>query len=203
MSRIRYAVPMVNQRRSPVCWLACAMMLFQRDGRRTIASSEIDYINGDPRLASIGNIPGGNASIYTYLRNWGFRVRRIRQVHVPMMSHSNRLGERGRNTREPQSMVWHSTDRHVEQTIIHAILQNFGPFILFHRCGRFSYGPNRTTPTTGAHAVLITGVDLDRKICYFNNPWGDVNVPTSLRSIVGAIRDWESRNASPSMAYLV
>ena len=199
MNRIRYRVPLVNQRTSPVCWLACAIMLFQRNGLRTISPTEIDYINGDPRLASMDNIPGGNAAMYTYLRNWGFRVRRIRQVHVQLRTYN----PPGRNPVEPQSMVWHSTDRQVEETIIHATLLNFGPFILFHRCGMFSYGPNRTTPTTGSHAVVITGVDLDRKVCYFNNPWGDVNVPTTLRSIVGAIRDWESRGGSPSMAYLV
>lgn len=197
MSRIRYAVPMVLQQTSPVCWLTCAMMLLQRHRRRSLSTNEINYVNDDPRLASVGNV-GTQSMITNTLQHWGFRVRRIRQVHVPLMNFS----EPGRNTYEPQAMLWGSNDKLVEVNIMFAMLRNFGPFILFHRCGTFSYGPGRGSPT-GYHAVLITGIDLDRKVCYFNNPWGDVNVPTSLDSIVGAIRDWESRRNDPTVVYLV
>ena len=198
MDRIRYAIPMVRQRTSPVCWLACAMMLLQRHRRANLGQNEINYINGDPRMASVGNV-GSQPRITATLQRWGFRVRRLRQVHVPLVNFS----EAGRNTHEPQSMLWNSNDKLVEVTIMYAMLRNFGPFILFHRCGTFSYGPSRTTPSSGYHAVLITGIDLESKVCYFNNPWGDVNVPTSIDSMVGAIKDWESRRNDPTVAYLV
>lgn len=199
MSRIRYIVPMVRQETSPVCWLACAIMLMQRNNRSSVSENAFNYLYGDPRMGSMLNV-NSQTTIQNTLLGLGFRVRRLSQVHV---NTDFTFNEPGRNTTEPDYMYWSSRERNMEARVIYAILSNFGPFILFHRCGRFWYGRNHNEQVTGRHAVLITGIDLDSKTCWFNNPWGEINVPTSLRSIIGAIHDWESNPSSPSVAYLV
>jgi Papain-like cysteine protease AvrRpt2 len=88
-----------------------------------------------------------------------------------------------------------------------SLLQDNGPFILIHRAGAFSYGPELPAPPAPAggraplHAVVITGIDTERHRVTFNNPWGQRDVATTSSSVVGAIRRLEAEDKAP-FAYL-
>jgi hypothetical protein len=87
--------------------------------------------------------------------------------------------------------------------LIFNLLERRGPFILRHHCGAFWYGPGVTVPTSGGHAVLVTGIDTERGGCWFNNPWGRTDVMTTTRSLVGAIQRWENASsANKPFAYM-
>ena len=58
-------------------------------------------------------------------------------------------------------------------------------------------------PQAAAPAVVITGIDTRSHTVYFNNPWGDCDVPTTLQSISNAVRRWQSvPTHTATIAYL-
>jgi hypothetical protein len=183
MSTIRYQVPLVAQGTSPVCWLACAVMIiwFKRGSKPSTA--EIAPQTGwDFRNASVMGAKSNHA-VYDALRRLGFVVAR------------GPSRPRGCAPPDEEHIRW--------------LLSNHGPFMLCHHVGAFSYGPACPVPPPspgmppGQHVVVITGYDAARRRVYFNNPWdeGNSDVPTTASSIVGAIHRFESVGLLP-IAYL-
>jgi hypothetical protein len=216
MSVVRHRVPMVRQQMNPICWVACAMMLTQFKQRRSLNIDGLGY-GGDPRNASVANVTTLGIANAT-LRSWGFKVKHIHQVPMPFSrsdseAHFARrqarrasrtsLNIRRRSNPSPSQPGPSPSRPTVSETLIY-MLNTWGPVILSHHCGAFSYGPSTTTPTSGLHAVLITGVDTERGrgVFYFNNPWGQTDVMTSISSIEGAANRWENARHAPPFAYL-
>lgn len=208
----RHEVPMVRQGGSPVCWAACAMMLMQYKRNRTIRSDELGIL-GDPRNSSLPGAPDQ----YAILRRWGFLTARSSEVRIPFSPAERRTARQRRRTMVSpttmDSIPMHARSAH-QQTpetpetsqqsasdVLISMLQVLGPVILNHDCGSFSYGNGRPPPV-GRHAVLITGVDTARNVFYFNNPWGQSNVMTSISSIQGSILRWEGRPGNMAFSYL-
>ena len=206
MTRIRHSVEMVGQVSSPVCWVACAMMIMQF--KRGISLQDSPYGEGDPRDSSIQNVDSA-AAVDRNLRAWGFTLKRLNDIR-----HNSRtgviqrvvpIGEHGATMRR----VYRPTRSVSDVDKISYILDTSGPFILSHHCGAFSYGPNVSTPTTGKHAVVVTGIDTTRRVIFFNNPWGPNDaqtsrhrdVQTSISSVVNAIHRYEATE-HPAIAYL-
>lgn len=165
---------MVNQQYSPICWLACAAMVIQFKWGYTPSAPDLGMRGPDFREPQTvpGEAPTGNEQD-AWLRRLGFSLMRMRTP-----------GE----------------------AAIESVLVNHGPFILRHNVGAFWYGPTRA-PASGemlgqGHAVVVTGIDTNSHTVYFNNPWGDRDVPTTASSIVGAIARWERNPADSSIAYL-
>lgn len=194
MAQILYDVDMVNQQFSPVCWLACAAMVIQFKRRMTPSASQLGQDSANdfrtPGLTVPNPVPGDQIErMYTALRRMGFFV------------------SRSSNLRNPRTLAMRPTpgvppSAQPSEELIYRLLSDEGPFILFHHVGAFWYGPTRpNVRPEGAHAVVITGIETNRHRVYFNNPWGDRNVPTTASSIVGAIRRWEAANGLP-IAYL-
>jgi hypothetical protein len=189
MARFRYHVPMVYQSTSPVCWLACAVMIMQF--RRGVTPSTLASLgireDWDFRASSIPNPNRNNDHYHERLRHLGFTLAKL----------------------QPRPRGCAPSD----EEYVHWLLRERGPLILNHRVGSFWYGATRVpvlpkgTPKDppgmprGGHAVVITGYDTDLQRIYFNNPWGDVDVPTTESSILGAIRQWEGLGYYP-LAYL-
>ena len=193
MTAIHHNVDMVRQERSPVCWLACAVMLLQYERRYTPSTSDLDIYDMEFRSGSVPSTDG-NASMYQRMRQLGFTVVRRRNINggqMPTMAASGRPQRReSPGDSDVEMIVW--------------LLRNRGPFILNHFVGSFWYGPNVQVPEGHqAHAVVVTGIDTNRGTVYFNNPWGTRDVPTSIRSIIGAIQRWEADDDSnQSLMYL-
>lgn len=194
MTRIVYDVPMVEQSSSPLCWLACAVMILQFKRQYTPSTEMISPGGEDFR---IGCTPGSlnNEESYARLRAMGFSV--IRSGHLGR-GRAHAAAAPSRRTPPVADMVVPSAEW------IAWLLREHGPFILNHFCGSFWYGPNVPVPSgDNAHAVVVTGIETERNRAYFNNPWGFAGVPTTIDSIVGAIRRWEaSAPGARSIAYL-
>jgi len=189
------------------------MMLMQYKLRKTLDLNETNY-GGDPRNSSVNNVISQPEAVTT-LRRWGLEVKSSSDVHMPhtrrsSLSHteSGARHDRIRPQRPSQTSMNirhvnpHPAPRPTESEILISILESRGPVILFHHCGAFSYGPGHSPMTAGLHAVLITGVDTTRGVFYFNNPWGQTDVMTSIASIQGAIERWERTKPGPVFAYL-
>jgi hypothetical protein len=193
MSVIRYHVPTgVPQGASPICWLACAIMIMQfKRGATSLSLSELgidDHL--DFRSSSVANPnnpeKGSNVLYAHHLRQLGFTLVRLNPR------------PRGCAPGDAAYVQW--------------LLRRHGPLILNHFMGSFWYGADRRNipkgvpknppgVPLGAHAVVITGWDSGRGRVFFNNPWGDMDVPTTESSIIGAIRRWETPQRFP-LAYL-
>ena len=193
MARIQYDVDMVGQQYSPVCWLACAAMVMQYKRRVTPSAEMLGQLADDFRTPGL-TVPGEHATAsekWQALRRMGFVVTRSSNIRDPRML--------GMAPPRPGTPVLRSSTPSEE--LVHWLLANHGPFVLNHMCGSFWYGPNWTMPITGEHSVVITGIDTGTHTVYFNNPWGDRNVPTTTPSIVGAITRYEAAG-QPPFAYL-
>jgi len=196
MNTIRHNVRMVRQRTSPICWLACATMIIQYKRGFTPDSTYLGQNGGDFRFQSVPREPHADsgAQEISELQRLGFNVttsaiaaRNLAQF--PTMG-PNRAGRTAIPPGGPS------------EELVHWILETHGPFILRHNAGAFSYGPNRAPVTSGlGHSVVVTGINPSRNMVYFNNPWGDRDVPTSVSSIVGAMQRWERRGGR-SIAWL-
>jgi hypothetical protein len=79
---------------------------------------------------------------------------------------------------------------------IEGVLRNCGPFILTHLCAGFPYGPGWTLPTSGTHAVVITGIDtaVNGGQCWMNNPWGNKDRPILASAVVTALNAIQASN---------
>jgi hypothetical protein len=168
MARVKYDVDMVRQQYSPVCWLACAAMLVQFKRGQTPSSEALGIAGIDFRHQGL-TVPReemGSQPWDDHLRALGFTVARCAGVDGPSAVASEEL--------------------------IYWVLQQHGPFILSHYCGSFWYGAGIPVPSSGLHSVLVTGIDTDKGGCWFNNPWGRTDIPTTTASLVGAMRRYEA-----------
>lgn len=88
---------------------------------------------------------------------------------------------------------------------IESLLRTCGPFILTHNCVGFPYGAGRgaVTDPNAAHAVVITGIDssVNGGTCWFNNPWGDANVPILTSQVIAAVVNRQEPAAYRPIAY--
>jgi hypothetical protein len=171
----RYNVLMVGQQFSPICWLACAAMVIQFKRGYTPSTAALGMRGPDFRTPGL-TVPEETRTGFewdVWLRRLGFTL-----VRSPAPS----------------------------EATIESVLVNHGPFILSHNVGAFWYGPTRAPASgemlMGSHSVVVTGIDTNSHTVYFNNSWGDRDVPTTVSSIVGAIRRWESSPADSAIAYL-
>jgi len=198
--RQKYDVPMVMQEQSPLCWLACAIMILQFKGRRTMEWEELmaptaEFAAGRPdlRAGSSANYPT-QAEVDQHTARMGFRAVRLRELsRFAAFDGAGRVHATATRSIRPTAHPAMPPEGRLEpitRTTLN-LLRTHGPFILGHECGAFSYGLNRPAPRTGRHAVVITGVDTDRGIYYFNNPWGQKDVQTSIASINASIERTE------------
>ncbi|MGH9794180.1 MAG: papain-like cysteine protease family protein [Candidatus Acidiferrales bacterium] len=190
MSVIRYHVPVgVPQSTSPICWLACAVMIMQyKRGSTHLTMAELGIVGDgvDYRISSVASPATYSLDQGAFLRQWGFTLARL----------------------QPRPRGCAPSD----EAYVQSLLREHGPLILNHYEGSFWYGANRVnlpkgvpknppgTPPQG-HSVVITGWDSTLRRVYFNNPWGDTDVPTTESSIMNAIRRWETPYRF-SLAYL-
>lgn len=199
----RYNVLMVSQQYSPVCLIACTAMIIQFKRGYTPSITDLGLQGPDFRQPwtveeEAANIPEQMAR----LRRLGFSLSRFPQAAAP--------AERAvpaaptmlpRPAHRPPDLLAQG------ETAIESLLVHHGPFILIHNVGAFWYGPTRQAAagesSGGPHAVVITGIDTRSHTVYFNNPWGDRDVPTTLQSILNAVRRWESvPTHTATIAYL-
>ena len=77
------------------------------------------------------------------------------------------------------------------------LLRFEGPFILTH------YTKTLAPAVTGVgtHAVVVTGIDMTKDVCFFNNPWGIRNAETPITTILGSMELLWSQNIR-SVAHL-
>ena len=173
-STIRFNVPMIQQQFSPVCWLASAAMVLQYKGRISPATEDLRQQGPD-------------------FRTPGLTVSSQYPTGAGQQSELRRLGFVGARS-------FSCTEEGLYQ-----ILRQHGPVILMHHVGMFTYGPGAPIPANArgsGHAVVITGLDANRHAIFFNNPWGQKDVPTTLGSICGAIERWERNPADIAIWWL-
>lgn len=60
-------------------------------------------------------------------------------------------------------------------------LTDHGPFILTHYTTTLA--PSVSDP--GTHAVVISGIDTDTRLCYYDNPWGTSNNTVPINTVLG------------------
>lgn len=60
-------------------------------------------------------------------------------------------------------------------------LSAHGPFILTHYTATLA--PSVTGP--GTHAVVISGINTDTGLCYYENPWGTSNNSVAINTVLG------------------
>ena len=186
MAQIRHRVAMVTQQFSPVCWLACAAMVIQYKR----------HLTPDAVMLGTGGLDFRTPGLtVNRLRAWDARLRQMGFT----VTGPTRLREIERASRSLETRYQSRVGSNEE--ILFRVLRDHGPVILSHVCGSFWYGPGLTPPPGGEHSVVVTGMDTDANRVWFNNPWGQVDVPTTTSSIVGAIERYE-RQGDPPFAYL-
>ena len=155
MPNVQYDVEMIKQEQNPICWVAsCAMV----KGYGTKTSVGVgDFTGGfDPSNSCIANLANNWSQCTDLMVNWGFDVESVADLTSAGMTADQLLNA----------------------------LQSKGPGVLLHLCSGFPYGPNWVAPTSGAHAVVITGVDTDAGTATFNNPWGDKDQSCDLPALI-------------------
>jgi len=161
MARIVYNVPMVRQGISPICWVACAAMILSFKGKMSI---------------SIGSINGGSGPSNSCVSNPVDLYDIIEaSCNDRWVTFYSLLIELGFTSEGPNSPSIGYIER---------ILRHHSPFILTHYTQTLA--PTVSSPNT-THAVVITGIDTNTRICFFNNPWGtrqQTNVNAILADIV-------------------
>ena len=171
MARVKYNVEVVRQGGHPLCWLACAAMVKQHKLRSTVTTTEIGLEAGMDFRQNPQSVFETNNS-YPYLTRLGFTCARSNNWPTP----TTQLGGHK----------------------IYELLLRRGPAILMHRCGSFTYGadangsPRTCGVPTGYHAVVMTGINTAENVVYFNNPWGQKDVRTTVSSIVNSINRVEN-----------
>lgn len=193
----RLNIPIERQRQNPICWLVCAAMAMQHRRRRTIEDDELAFGGAKFREPmSIANVSTAQQYL-NHLRRLGFSIVRVSSAS-PRPIPGEWTIPSGPNVLDKP---FFREDR--QSNVVRIVVQyitNGKPIIFSHYCGSFSYGAGVRTPNTGAHAVLITGIDTSKGIIFFNNPWGQKDVQTSIRSVEGAVQRWEINSGLPSFA---
>jgi len=171
-----YHIVMQSQQYSPVCAIASATMIIQFKHRVTPSWAMLGVPGDDYRLPNytVDNPFPTETAQENWLRSVGFTLARTGiKISTPLSECA---------------------------TIIEKLLIHHGPFIFLHYYRSIPYGPNyQVQKQNSAHAVVINGIA--GHTIYFCNPWGNLNVPVSLRTFVGAIARWE-KFGWMSVAYL-
>jgi hypothetical protein len=161
MSKVAYDVEVIAQEQNPICWVAsCAMV----KGFATQISVGVGEFTGgfDPSNSCIANLAGNWSQCVDLMTNWGFSVSSVNDLASGAMT----------------------------ADALAAALQSSGPAVLLHLCSGFPYGPQwaaQTFTTSDAHAVVLTGIDVDAATATFNNPWGDKDQICPLSVLVQKI----------------
>jgi hypothetical protein len=155
-----YDVEVLRQEQNPICWVAsCAMVKGYAQG----ASLGIgDLTDGfDPYNSCIANLANSWSGCTDMMESWGFAV-------YPASSFSSGS---------------------VDDTSLSEFMAQNGPVVLLHLCDGFPYGDQYPAGTAagGAHAVVLTGIDLDNRQISFNNPWGDKDQIADLDTMISKI----------------
>lgn len=160
--RLQYDVPLVVQLQNPICWVCCMAMVASE--RRKVSVGVGTYIRGfDP---SLGSIPNPAPPVPPEL------------VYKDYVARLDRCG---------------FTSMHIDTAeMLEETLRERGPLILSHVCAGFPYNVGFVPPLPpgAAHAVVLTGADLDSGAGFarMNNPWGYKNVPITVSSVLAAAR---------------
>ncbi|MDR3567321.1 MAG: papain-like cysteine protease family protein [Syntrophobacteraceae bacterium] len=147
MAQVRYEVPLVWQAANPICWVcSCAMVESWGTNVNTGVSK---YTGFDPSNSCIPNPANDWDGCVQFMNKWGFDV-----------YSSQGLADNG--------FILTVDD-------LGNALSSRGPIVLLHFCKDFPYGSQwgPVNDPNAAHAVVITGVDSNQGIVWFNNPWGD------------------------------
>jgi hypothetical protein len=89
-------------------------------------------------------------------------------------------------------------DRSPDAAYIARMLHQHGPFMLTHFATDLlpgAFAPNTT------HAIVITGIDMDTGRVWYNNPWGNADVETTVDSILRSMENLLSRGID-AVAYM-
>jgi hypothetical protein len=78
------------------------------------------------------------------------------------------------------------------------MLRTKGPVILYH----YTKTLLNTPDPNSTHAVVITGIDTARDVCYVNNPWGAKDQLFPTDTILNSIEQLWALN-QPALIYLV
>jgi len=157
MSKTEYDVEVIRQEQNPICWIAsCAMV----KGWGTQSSIGVGEFTGgfDPSNSCIANLAGNWQQCTDLMVTWGFKMLAVKDIAEGSMTGED----------------------------LAARLEDNGPAVLLHLCAGFPYGSQYgdTSSLSGAHAVVLTGVDTDAQVATFNNPWGDKDQSADLDVIL-------------------
>jgi hypothetical protein len=156
--QIQYDVELIVQEQNPICWVACCTMAKGWGTQSSVGVGE--FTDGaDPSNSCISNLAANWQQCTELMESWVFSMYSV-----------GYLSTTGSITSEELAMT----------------ISEFGPAVLLHICQNFSYGNQwgDSSSFTGAHAVLITGIETDFNLVYFNNPWGDKDQSTSLEGLL-------------------
>ena len=155
-----FDVELLRQEQNPICWVAsCAMVKGFAQG----ASLGIgDLTEGfDPYNSCIANLAGSWQECTEKMEEWGFAV-------YSASSFGNGS---------------------VDDASLSQFMADNGPIVLLHLCTGFPYGDQYPAGIAdgNAHAVVLTGIDIDGRQITFNNPWGDKDQLADLDTMIAKI----------------
>lgn len=157
MSNIHYDVELLRQENNPICWVASCAMV---KGYGVQACVGIGDLTGgfDPYNSCIANLASSWSDCTDKMAGWGFDVYNVSDLCSGTMTADDLTKALGA-----------------------------GPAVLLHLCNGFPYGSQWAPLTSGAHAVVITGIDTDNNKATFNNPWGDQDQACALDVLIAKI----------------
>ena len=158
MSTVSYDVEVIRQEANPICWVASCAMVKGYGTKTSVGVGE--FTSGfDPSNSCIANLATNWQQCTDLMRSWGFDLYGVSELAA-------------------------STDLSADDL---AKALGTGPAVLLHLCAGFPYGSQYTPLTSGAHAVVLTGIDTDNNNVTFNNPWGDKDQSAALDVILAKI----------------
>ena len=160
MGKKVYDVPLVIQKSSPICWIACATMI---SSWKSGQSQGLGAMTGgyEPNSASIPNV-SSTLVAEARLRRLGFTLERS---EAPSSQYIERLLDRGP-----------------------FILLHFVAGFPYHFGRAFVLPPNSTHAIviTGIDTAGFDG----KGRCWFNNPWGTRNTSCYTGDVIAAMAKW-------------
>lgn len=160
MPNVQYDLEVIKQELNPICWIASCAMVKAWGTQSSIGIGE--FTGGfDPSNSCIGNLASNWSECTDLMDEWCFDMFSVDDLNEGPMSGDQLV----------------------------ALLTDRGPGVLLHLCRHFPYGNQWGDSSTmsGAHAVVITGVDTDSAELFFNNPWGDKDQNADLDTMLQKI----------------
>lgn len=157
MAQVQYDVENIVQEQNPICWVACCAM-----GKGYASKSSVgvgEFTGGfDPSNSCIANLAGNWSQCTDLMSSWGATMCSVSDLSSGSMAADD----------------------------LASALSDRGPAVLLHLCAGFPYGAQwgDSSSMTGAHAVLLTGIDTDNGTVTFNNPWGDKDQSADLNVVL-------------------